>query len=481
MAVRSFYTDVTPSPEVGFLGDFLTSWVGQRAALNEQAREARSAGEDPAKLANLEMEIADTLGKLQEGKGKALGERDVQAMKTNAALVTALMGGYNATVRAQEGVTKAKIGARSSQYGADVDRYERTRARMGIGSDEQRHTLGTFQSAVEQAETAGPGSKEAQSVIDNAARAALTQEGAGAAGERYDRVLYDLWATATAKGLTAEANHIAGDLMHVRGGNVEQYMAKRYGDRTPEEFEARSEQITRGGVGGFPFYSALDKAIQDAAGGSPETLTEHSKRGPGEDDEDTTDGPTMRRKTKVKTDGGAYSFEGDLDAAARGDKGASDRIAAAFDAAIAEQRAAAEDIRKRREAALSQSGPSWLPTGNVLIDNPNTYTETYIPKAYGRAAMAPREQVFRPAEEPEDYRGGFNKRSHDRGQEAPGVTPEPDAEVERKRADLRRLSPSKADTIDAMPADKVEAVWGLDRTQAALVKALPPVGVPGGR
>jgi hypothetical protein len=70
---------------------------------------------------------------------------------------------------------------------------------------------------------------------------------------------------------------------------------------------------------------------------------------------------------------------------------ASDRIAAAFDAAIAEQRAAAEDIRKRREAALSQSGPSWLPTGNVLIDNPNTYTETYVPKAYGRAAMAPRD------------------------------------------------------------------------------------------
>lgn len=478
MAVRSFYTDVTPNPDVGFLGDFLTGWVGQRAAENAEARAARSAGEDPAKLANLEMEIADTLGKLQEGKGKALGERDIQAMKTNAALVTALMGGYNATVRAQEGVTKAKIGARSSQYGADVDRYERTRARMGIGSDEQRHTLGTFQSAVEQAETAGPGSKEAQSVIDVAAKAALTQEGAGAAGERYDRVLYDLWATATAKGLTAEANHIAGDLMHVRGGNVEQYMAQRYGDRTPEQFEARSEQITRGGVGGFPFYRELDKAIKDAAGGSPETLTEHSERGPDDEDGESGEAP-VQRKVKVKGGAGSYSFEGDLDAAARGDKGASDRIAAAFDAAIAEQRAAAEDIRKRREAALSQSGPSWLPTGNVLIDNPNTYTETYIPKAYGRAAMAPRDSVSIGMTEEQKSHGGEGAAEYARdyemmGQSPPaakraptkpadmadfGYTPELDAALERQsataakkaRADRLGITVEELDAIEAGP------------------------------
>lgn len=480
MAVRSFYTDVNPNPEVGFLGDFLTSWVGQRAAENVEARAARSAGEDPKKLADLEMEIADTLGKLQEGKGKTLGERDIQAMKTNAALVTALMGGYNANQAAQSGVSRAKIGARASQYSADAETYRRTRAAMGIDSDEQRHTLGTFQSAVEQAKSAGPGSKEAQSVIDNAARAALTQEGAGESGPRHDRVLYDLWTQAKARGLTAEANHIAGELLHIQGDNVESEMARRYGTTTPEERREAQDEITRGGVGGFPFYRELDKAIKDAAGGSPETLTEHSERGPDDEDGEGGEAP-VQRKVKVKGGGGSYSFEGDLDAAARGDKGASDRIAAAFDAAIAEQRAAAEDIRKRREAALSQSGPSWLPTGNVLIDNPNTYTDTYIPKAYGRAAMAPREQVFRPVDEAEDYTGGFNTRSYDRGRGVPGVTPEPDTEVERKRADLRRLSPSKADTIDAMPADKVEAVWGLDRTQAALVKALPPVEVPGGR
>lgn len=480
MAVRSFYTDVNPNPEIGFLGDFLTSWVGQRASENAQEREARAAGEDPKKLADLEMEIQDTLGKLQEGKGKALSDRDVQAMKSNAALVTALMGGYNAATAAQAGVQRAKIGARASQYSADAETYRKTRAAMGIDSDEQRHTLGTFQSAVEQAKAAGKGSESAQKIIDAAASAALTQEGAGESGPRHDRVLYDLWTAATNAGLTAEANHIAGALLHIQGDNVESEMARRYGTTTPEERRAAQDEITRGGVGGFPFYRELDKAIRDAASGSPETRTEHGESGPDEDGEPPEDNTPVRHKVGMKGDFGSLSLEADLSAAAKGDKGAADRIAAAFDAAIAEQRAAAEDIRKRREAALSQSGPSWLPTGNVLIDNPNTYTETYIPKAYGRAAMAPREQVFRPVEEPEGYHGGFNKRSYDRGREAPGVSPEPGTEVERKREDLRRLSPSKVDTINAMPPDKVIAVWGLDRTQAALVKALPATEVAGG-
>ena len=166
MAVRSFYTDVNPNPEIGFLGTFLTNWVGQRASENAQEREARTAGEDPKKLADLEMEIQDTLGKLQEGKGKALSDRDVQAMKSNAALVTALMGGYNAATAAQAGVQRAKIGARASQYSADAETYRKTRAAMGIDSDEQRHTLGTFQSAVEQAKAAGKGSESAQKIID---------------------------------------------------------------------------------------------------------------------------------------------------------------------------------------------------------------------------------------------------------------------------------------------------------------------------
>ena len=478
MAVRSFYTDVTPNPDVGFLGDFLTGWVGQRAAENAEARAARSAGEDPAKLANLEMEIADTLGKLQEGKGKALGERDIQAMKTNAALVTALMGGYNAATAAQAGVQRARIGARASQYSADAETYRKTRAAMGIDSDEQRHTLGTFQSAVEQAKAAGKGSESAQKIIDAAASAALTQEGAGESGPRHDRVLYDLWTAATNAGLTAEANHIAGALLHIQGDNVESEMARRYGTTTPEERRAAQDEITRGGVGGFPFYRELDKAIKDAAGGSPETLTEHSERGPDDEDGESGDAP-MRRKTKVKTDGGSFSFEGDLDAAARGDKGASDRIAAAFDAAIAEQRAAAEDIRKRREAALSQSGPSWLPTGNVLIDNPNTYTETYIPKAYGRAAMAPRDSVSIGMTEEQKSHGGEGAAEYARdyemmGQSPPaakraptkpadmadfGYTPELDAALERQsataakkaRADRLGITVEELDAIEAGP------------------------------
>lgn len=479
MAVRSFYTDVNPNPEIGFLGTFLTNWVGQRASENAQEREARAAGEDPKKLADLEMEIQDTLGKLQEGKGKTIGEREVQEIKNNGILLQTLGSVYKTTIQEQGATERTKIGARKDLRTANAEAVKATRARMGYDSDERRHTLGTFASAMDQVKQASPGSKAAQAVIDTAAQAALTQEGAGASGERHDRVLHDLWTAAKEKGYTAEANYIAGKLMHVQGDNVDEYMAKQYGNFTEEQQRAEAAEVTKGGAPGFPYKRKFDQLVNEW--GEPVgTVNEHSERGPDEEGDAGGGEAPVRRKVGMKGDFGSLSLEADLSAAAKGDKGAADRIAAAFDAAIAEQRAAAEDIRKRREAALSQSGPSRLPTGNVLIDNPNTYTETYVPKAYGRAAMAPREQVFRPVEEPEGYRGGFNKRSYDRGREAPGVSPEPGTEVERKREDLRRLSPSKVDTINAMPPDKVIAVWGLDRTQAALVKALPATEVAGG-
>lgn len=474
MAVRSFYTDVRPSPNLSFMGDLINGWVAQREMENREARAARfKGGEDPDKLADLELEVSSRLGKLQEAKGKSLTDRDVQAMKSDAGIIAALMGGYNARVGAESRVNVAQIGARSDLRTSNAEAVRKLRAEMGYGSDEQAKTLTTLDSALEQAARLGGNTEEAIRVVKNAVTAALKEEQAGASGPRKDRVVYDAWVRAKARGLDAIANAQAGEL-GAENGDVEGYMSQRYGNYTEAQQRAEAAEVTRGGVSGLPggWQRAFDKAITDYTSGRPDTLTEHSERGPDED-EDAEGGAPVRTRIKVKGGGGTMSVERDLEAAANGDRDAQDRIAAAFDAAIADQRAERDSLRKRREAALRAS-PDGLPTGNVLIDNPNTYVREPAEASFGRAAMAPRESVIEAAvDETPDYHGGFNRGPYSR-EHPDEVTPIPEAsalapgayvdvtstaERKRRRTSLAELFPKHVDRIDAMTDEDVDAMW----------------------
>lgn len=453
MSVRAFYPDVEVKPDYSFLGRFVGGFIDQRAAENAAVRKADGGDRD---LGKLEIEVAKSLGRLQEAKGRGLSKQAIQNLKHDAELWKVIVSAHNNENTNRARIAAAQMGLQGDIYRSDTARTERNAAAMEFRQPGTMNTIASGVGSAAKIEDVNAANRAADTAID----AALHNEGVavGDLGNAlHDRVAFEAWKAATQAGNIEVANHIRGTRFN--GADPTERMAA-YGALSDEELVRRGRTRMSGGVRAFEYADELAEA---ARGGKPTTGTraEATTEKGGADGAGRAPG-----STRVRRQVGDVSIEEDI-AAADSDPVARERLNDAFDAAIAEQQAMLDDIRARRGETKNPLG---VPTGNLLLDNPNTYVD--IPRdtswdVFKRAAPK------LPSATPLGEAGKTGpsvasaKAYADDDPERLHVVAEQEARVEdvrvntvaRKREELRKLKPDRAKDIEALTDDEVEAAY----------------------
>lgn len=372
MPVESYYR-LRTQPNYDFLADLMTGWIAQRGAENKQMR-AANADED---LGKLEIELAKNLGKLQEAKGRGLSLKDVQELKHDAEYAKILGALEGRRISAGAQIASAQMGLAGKMDENDAARVRRNEADMEY---RQPGTPATIDKGIEQAVTSGDPAN-ANLAAQTAINAAMNNEGISPGDTRHpknNRIAYEAWQKARASGgpMGQEvANAIAGK--YFGGRNPEEVM-DTLGPKSTTELRDQWRSYLRGGTGRSSFEDWLNtKARSEAPTGSVTGHSESSRESGG-----SPRAPSDRLRMK----GGPVDIEVLASAADAGDPVAKSQLADIFDEAIAEQRALLDDVRSRRGEVRNPLG---VPTGNLLIDNPNTYVKPYH-DPISRALRGPR-------------------------------------------------------------------------------------------
>lgn len=459
MPVDAYYR-LRTQPNYDFLADAMIGWIAQRGAENKQARV--QPDED---LGKLEIELAKNLGKLQEAKGRGLSLKDVQELKHDAeyAKIMGALEGRRISAGAQ--IASAQIGLAGKMDENDAARVRRNESEMDY---RQPGTPATIAEGIDRAVKSGDATN-ANLAAQTAINAAMNNEGISPADTRHpknNRIAYEAWQKARSSGGSMGqevANAIAGK--YFGGRNPEEVM-DMLGPKSTTELRDQWRSYLRGGTGRSSFEEWLDeKARSEAPTGS---VTGHS-----ESSRESGGGGGMS-SDRLRMKGGAADIEVLASAADAGDPVAKTQLQDIFDDAIAEQRALLDDVRARRSEVRNPLG---VPTGNLLIDNPNTYVKPYH-DPISRALRGPRPKrdldVLTMVDEERAPKPSLrNVREYTESAPTdlnPGLD-EAGAKAEttrRKRLALAQLAPAKKADIDKLSDEEVEVVYAHPKTQAAL-------------
>ena len=338
----------------------LDAFFNERARMNDEARAAEE-GEDPEKLAALELKAREDLNDLQ----RALEESSRQQKNDASEFLLEYMKQIGANKRTSAEVSGrwniAKLGA----YVSAAEIAEKTRKKLDADtalSDRGAETVPLLVETYASRGEAGP--------LVSAARALALSEKAGGVGDpRYDGLVREIERGLVLAGKPDMADAFVKEMnpaAAAEGMTANEYFVRKHDPESVDEMQEKITRLTRTMGAGIP-DRALDQAlarqginVQDYLG--PTTSTE------------------TRERTRGASDpvGGAVSLEGSpaaLRAFAESRQSGRDPQAAMLDA-IKAQAAFADELAQRRRLASERR--SAYPRANRYVANPNTYSPAVV-------------------------------------------------------------------------------------------------------